>query len=137
MLSCLSSMESQSKPIVVPMENRSRPSVPPIENRSKSRVLPVKNRSLPSTQKTKIIRDQSRRKIVSTRPMITEQTSPSDAAVELEANRKLVEENLNLTVEHKLPKPPRKKTRPNLRYKGPGKSSITSATFPKIFSPEN
>ena len=109
MLSCVSSMESQSKPIVVPMENRSRPSVPPIENRSKARVLPMKNRSLPSTQKTKIIRDQSRRKIVSTRPMITEQTSPSDAAVELEANRKLVEENLNLTVQHKLPKPPRKK----------------------------
>lgn len=135
MLSCVSSMESQSKPIVVPMENRSRPSVPPIENRSKSRVLPMKNRSLPSTQKTEIIRDQFRRTIVSTLPMITEQTSPSDAAVELEANRKLVQENLNLTVE--LPKPPRKKTRPNLRYKGPGKSPITSGTFPKIFSPEN
>ena len=109
MLSCVSSMESQSKPIVVPMENRSRPNVPPFENRSKSRVLPMKNRSLPSTQKTKIIRDQFRRKIVSTRPMIREQTSPSDAAVELEANRKLIQENLNLTVEHKLPKPSRKK----------------------------
>ena len=106
MLSCITPTESQ---IVVPMENRSRPSVPPIENRSKSRVLPMKNRSLPSTQKTKLIRDQFRRKIVSTRPMITEQTSLSDAAVELEANRKLIQENLNLTVEHKLPKPPRKK----------------------------
>lgn len=135
MLSCVSSMESQSKPIVVPMENRSRPSVPPIENRSKSRVLPMKNRSRPSTQKTEIIRDQFRRKIVSTLPMITEQTSPSDAAVELEANRKLVQENLNLTVE--LPKPPRKKTRPNLRYKGSRKSPKTSGTFPKIFSPGN
>lgn len=132
MLSCLSPTESQ---IVVPMENRSRPSFPPIENRRKSRVLPMKNRSLPSTQKTEIIRDQFRRKIVSTLPIITEQTSPSDAAVELEANRKLVQENFNLTVE--LPKPPRKKTRPNLRYKGPGKSPITSGTFPKIFLPEN
>lgn len=109
LLSCVPPMDSQSKPIVVPMENRSRPSFPPIENRRKSRVLPMKNRSLPSTQKTEIIRDQFRRKIVSTLPIITEQTSPSDAAVELEANRKLVQENLNLTVEHKLPKPPKKK----------------------------
>lgn len=64
MLSCVPPMESQSKPNVVSMENRSRPSVPPIENRSKASVLPMKNRSLPSTQTTKIIRDEFQKKIV-------------------------------------------------------------------------
>ena len=101
-------------PCVPPIESQSKPSALPMEIRSKASVQPMKNRALPSTQETKRIRDEFRKKMVSTLPMITEQTSPSDAAVELEANRKLVQENLNLKVEHKLPEPQRQKVRPNL-----------------------
>lgn len=101
-------------PCVPPIESQSKPSALPMEIRSKASVQPMKNRALPSTQETKRIRDEFRKKMVSTLPMITEQTSPSDAAVELEANRKLVQENLNLKMEHKLPEPQRQKVRPNL-----------------------